>query len=253
MTGSQSLERGIAIIELLDASRRPLGVREIARSLNLSPTIVQRLINTLHAHTYVRRDDETKRYSIGYRVLSLGASLARTDNLIVMAQAELRQIASLHKLNGYLGILRGNRALYLLSIQSEGPVAIRNEPGEVTFLHTTALGKVMLSGLTDEQAATLLGPKPLPKVTEATKTDPADIVADLAEIRRLGYATIFDENIMGVVSVGAPIRDASGQVRAALSVAFARQFEPDLKLDVVVDLVVTAAHRLSAKLGYIQP
>jgi len=250
MAGSQSLDRGIAVLELLDAAPRPVGVREISRQLELSPAIVQRLLKTLSEHNYVRQDDETRRYSIGYRALSLGTSLERTDNVLIAAHAELQNLAAKHKLNGYIGTLQGNRAVYLLSVQSEGPVAIRNEPGEATYLHTTAMGKVLLASLTDEQATTLLGPGPLTRVTEATMTDPRDVIASLSDIRRLGYATVFDENILGVTSVGAPIRTTSGRTRAALSVAFARQFSPELTTEAAAAIVLEAARRLSKGLGY---
>jgi DNA-binding IclR family transcriptional regulator len=253
MAGSQSLDRGIAVLELLDASTRPIGVREISRQLDLSPAIVQRLLKTLVAHNYVRQDEDTRRYSIGYRALSLGTSLERTDNIIVAAHGELQKLASNHMLNGYLGTLQGNRAVYLLSVQSAGPVAIRNDPGEVTHLHTTAMGKVLLASLTDEQAANLLGPGPLTKVTEATITDPHVVIASLEDVRRLGYSTVVDENILGVTSVGAPIRTASGSTRAALSVAFARHFAPQLTTEAAAALVMEVAERLSKQLGYSPP
>lgn len=250
MSGSQSLDRGLAVLELLDNSPRPVGIREIARQVSLSPTIVQRLVKTLADHNYVKQDEETRRYSIGYRALSLGMSLARTDNLITYAHAELEKLAEEHQLNGYLGTLHGTRAVYLLSVQGKGPVAIRNEPGEVTHLHTTAMGKVLLASLTDEQAATLMGPGPMAWVTEATITDPRQLLAQLESIRANGYATVVDENIAGVTSVGAPVRGVSGRIIASLSAAYVRQFCPDLTVEAAARLLMDAAGRLSAKLGY---
>lgn len=250
MSGSQSLERGLAVLELVDTSATPLGVREIARQVGLSPAITQRLVNTLCTHRYLRQHEDTRRYSIGYRALTLGTSLTRTDSLIVAANAELQKIAGAKKLNGYLGILRANRAVYLLAVQSEGPVAIRNEPGETTYLHTTAMGKVLLAALSDEQASILLGPGPLQRITDATKIDPVQILEELQAIRLKGYAEVVDENILGVNSLGAPIYDATGQVRAALSVAYARHFEPDMSIEQAAAIVKAAAERISQALGY---
>ena len=78
-TGSQSLERGLAVLELLDGSETPLGVRELARRLALGPAIVQRLLNTLGSRGYVEQAAETRRYRIGPRALGLGAESHPVD------------------------------------------------------------------------------------------------------------------------------------------------------------------------------
>src|SRR5690606_37994016 len=128
LSGNQSLQRGLEILEILDKATAPLGVREIARQLGLSATIVQRLINTLSQYRFVTQDNETKRYSIGYRAFGLGWSLTKKDRLISVVKPELDILAAKHLLNGYLGILRGTRAIYILSTQSEGPIVIRSVP-----------------------------------------------------------------------------------------------------------------------------
>ena len=71
--GSQSLERGLDVLEIVEAEGSEIGVREIARRLALSPTIVQRMVTSLAKRGYVDRDAETARYRLGYRALALGA------------------------------------------------------------------------------------------------------------------------------------------------------------------------------------
>jgi DNA-binding IclR family transcriptional regulator len=75
MNASQSLKRGLKIFELLDGSTTSLGVREIARRLDLSTTIAQRLVNTLATHSYLEQISETRRYRIGPRAVGLGSSV----------------------------------------------------------------------------------------------------------------------------------------------------------------------------------
>ncbi|MGO4834427.1 helix-turn-helix domain-containing protein, partial [Rhizobiaceae sp. 2RAB30] len=102
MTKSQSLERGLDVMELLNASARPLGTREIARQLDLSPAIVQRLLNTLAERHYIRQNAETKRYGIGYQVLNLGSSLQGKDALLVESRKELEALTKEMRLDTYL-------------------------------------------------------------------------------------------------------------------------------------------------------
>ncbi|XBS69054.1 IclR family transcriptional regulator [Acerihabitans sp. KWT182] len=250
MSGSQSLERGLAIIELLNESSQPLGIREIARQLALSPTIVQRFVKTLTDHNYLRQDEDTRRYSIGYKTLSLGSSLARTDNLLIAADQELNILARDYALNGYLGTIQNNRAVYLLSVKSHGPIVLLRQPGELTYLHTTAMGKVLLASLSDEQAREMLGTEKLQQKAQSTVTDPAVILSHLPAIRRQGYAVVENENIDGIISIGAPVKDAAGRVAAAISVAYASQFSPELTIEKVAFVVSSSAQIISKKLGY---
>lgn len=250
MAGSQSLERGLEILDLLDKAPKPMGVREISRQMGISATIAQRLINTLFEYNYVTQDPETRRYAIGYRAFGLGWSLTKKDRLISVAKPELDKLASQHLLNSYLGVLQGRRAIYILSVQSDGPIAIRSAPGSLTYLHSTALGKALLAELPESEAIALLTAEPLAQVTPQTITDPQKILADLREARKVGFTAVKSENIEGVISVGAAVRDASGKVIAALSTAFAEWSTPRFSIDDVAALVVESARRISQNLGY---
>lgn len=249
MTKSQSLERGLDVVELLNNSTRPMGTREIARQLDLSPAIVQRLLNTLADRHYIRQYAETKRYSIGYQVLSLGASLQGKDTLLVESRKELEALTKEMRLDTYLAVMQDRQAIYLLTIQGDGPVTVRGEPGQIMPLHSTAIGKVLLAAQSDEEALRLLTPGPLRAITEKTITDPYLLVSSLGKVREQGYAVVVDENIMGISSVGAPIRDVAGQVKAAISASFSRHFSPDLEIEEVAGLVMRAAKRIGRNIA----
>ena len=112
MSGYQSLDRGLAILDLLDRAMEPMGIREIARELKLSPTIVQRLANTLSQSGFIEQVLETRRYKLGYRAMLLGGTMRSEDRLMASADKELRLLADKHLLNGYLGVLRDNKIVY---------------------------------------------------------------------------------------------------------------------------------------------
>jgi DNA-binding IclR family transcriptional regulator len=248
--GSQSLERGLDVLEIVEAEGAEIGVREIARRLALSPTIVQRMITSLAKRGYVDRGAETARYRLGYRALALGAnSGAAGADYIVTARRELEKLARDHSLNGFVSVLHGGRAVYLLAVQAEGPVAIKVAPGSEMPLYSTAAGKVLLAALTDAEARKLLGHGRLAPITPHTVTDPAAVIAGLARVRKQGFATVSEENIRGVLSVGAPIRDRDGKVLAALSVAFPKYLDASQTLQSVTPHVVGAAQRISRTVG----
>ncbi|HEY4165690.1 MAG TPA: IclR family transcriptional regulator [Reyranella sp.] len=248
-SGSQSLERGLDVLEIVEAEGTEIGVREIARRLALSPTIVQRMVTSLAKRGYVDRDSGTARYRLGYRALALGAHSGAGSDYIVSARRELEHLARDHSLNGFVAVLHGGRAVYLLAVQAEAPLAIKVAPGSEMPLHSTAAGKVLLAAQSDAEARKLLGTAKLAAITPHTVTDPAAVVAGLARVRKQGFATVSEENIRGVLSVGAPIRDRDGKVLAALSVAFPKYLDASQTLQSITPQVVAAAQRISRAVG----
>jgi DNA-binding IclR family transcriptional regulator len=248
-SGSQSLERGLDVLEVVEAEGGDIGVREIARRLALSPTIVQRMVTSLARRGYFDRNAENARYRLGYRALALGANNEHGSDYIGTARRELELLARGQSLNGFIAVLHGGRAVYLLAVQAEGPVAIKVAPGSEMPLHSTAAGKVLLASQSDAEARRLLGHGKLPAITPHTITDPAAVVTSLAKVRKQGFATVAEENIRGVLSVGAPIRDRTGKVLAALSVAFPKYLDASQTLQTVTPLVVEAAQRASRAAG----
>jgi DNA-binding IclR family transcriptional regulator len=247
--GSQSLERGLDVLEVVESEGGEIGVREIARRLELSPTIVQRMVTSLARRGYVDKDSETSRYRLGHRARALGANGGSGADYIVTARRELERLARDHGLNGFISVLHGGRAVYLLAVQAEAPVAIKVAPGSEMPLHSTAAGKVLLAAQSDADARKLLGQGKLAAITSHTLTDPAAVVASLAKVRKQGFATVSEENIRGVLSVGAPIRDRTGKVLAALSVAFPKYLDSGVTLQRITPLVTAAAQRVSHAVG----
>lgn len=250
MTGNQSLQRGLAILDRMAALPAPQGVREIAVALKLSPSIVQRLINTLAAAGYVERDPATRRYSLGHRALVIGAAIRRDDRLLDVAAAELAILADAHRLNGYLGAIKAGEIVYLESVQSSGPIAVKSPPGAKAPAHSTALGKALLAELDPGAVAAIVGPAPYRAFTPRTIVATDALAAELALTRKRGYAIADRENIEQVVSVGAVVRDAKGKAVAALSVAYLATEKPARAVKSVARLVVAAAARCSEALGY---
>lgn len=248
-SGSQSLERGLDVLEIVESASSDIGVREIARRLDLSPTIVQRMVSSLAHRGYVEKNSDTARYRLGFRARSLGANSEQGSDYIVAARRELEKLAREHRLNGFVSVLHGGRAVYLLAVQAEGPVAIKVAPGSEMPLHSTSAGKVLLASLSDTEARKLLGHGRMAAITPHTVTDPAALITSLARVRRQGYATVNEENIRGILSVGAPIHDGTGRVVAALSVAFPKYLEQGLTLQSAMPLVTAAAQRASRVFG----
>jgi DNA-binding IclR family transcriptional regulator len=248
---SQSVARAIKVLELL-AEHGTLGVREIARRMELSPTIVHRLISTLAVGGYAEQSADNQKYRIGYRAYQIGCSFLSHNNLDRASTPDLVALAEQHQVSSFLGVLRGDAIVYLKVVPSNGPIVINNAPGSLAAPHSTAFGKVLLAARSDKEVAEIMGTQPYKRLTKKTKTSLRALLADLRVVRATDIAISDEENLVNVFSAGAPVRDASGMVIASLSGAVPRQGMTKKDMDRLCDLVKSAADRVSRKMGAAQ-
>jgi IclR family pca regulon transcriptional regulator len=93
--------------------------------------------------------------------------------------------------------------------------------------HATAIGRVLLAGLDPEEAAALIGCAPLSAYSPFTTTEPAQLLAGLAEVRQHGWCLVDQELRLGLRSFGVPIVGRDGRVRAGLSMSYGLLDQPD--------------------------
>lgn len=245
---NQSVTRAIDILNLLAEVPEPLGVREIARRLDLAASNVQRLIKTLAKAGYLEQTEGTLRYKIGYRAFQVGSAFVGQNSLYSAVMPELYSLAGQH-ITGFLGVLREQSVVYLATVQSEGPIAITHRPGSQTHLHSTAMGKALLAEMSDQEIRTLLGFNPLPRITPSTKVSVTHLLKEIDAIREAGYATSEEENRQGFFSAGAVVRGVGGNAIAVVSGAVPTAILRANDRANIARLVVEAAQNASRKLG----
>lgn len=245
---NQSVTRAIDILNLLADNVEALGVREIARRLDLAPSNVQRLIKTLNKAGFLEQTEGTLRYKIGYRAFQVGSAFVGQNSLYSAVMPELYALAGEH-ITGFLGVLRERSVVYLATVQSEGPIAITHRPGSQTHLHSTAMGKALLAEMSDDAIRSLLGGRTLPRLTPRTKVSLPHLMKEIEIIRRTGYSTSEEENRQGFFSAGAVVRDVSVQAVAVISGAVPTAMLKPSDHAVICQKVLEAAQNASRKLG----
>lgn len=244
---NQSVARALSMLDLLSSSP-PLGIREIARRLELAPSIAQRLARTLANAGYLEQSGETSRYGIGYRAFQVGNAFIGQNSLHSAVMPELHVLADLH-INGFLGVHRDHAVVYLATVQSNGPIALTHRPGAQTYLHSTALGKALLAEMPDQQVRQLLEQIALPRLTDQTKVSVPQLLTELKQVRIQGYATNDEENRHGVFSAGAVVLNSENHAVGALSGGVPSAGLTKKERARVIELVVEAARNASRRLG----
>jgi DNA-binding IclR family transcriptional regulator len=248
-SGSQSVARALGLLDTIARAKQDCGVRDLARQSGLSTSIAQRLVSTLAECGYLEQSPQSRKYRIGYKAFAVGNAYISGSDVTEASLPELRVLADRYQLNTFLGVLRDRSVIYLAAIQSSGPIRISNTPGSKAWLHSTALGKALLADLDEAEAAELLGPPPYRRLTAKTKLRWQPLLADLREVRRLGYAGCDCENLDDVFAIGAAVRDGTGRAVAAISGALARHQTSDAEARRLAQLIKDAAARISRRLG----
>ncbi|MEN3540914.1 IclR family transcriptional regulator [Microbispora sp. ZYX-F-249] len=244
----QSVDRALTILKLL-ARDGELGVSEMAAVLGVHRSTAFRLVATLESHDLVEQDSDRGRYRLGVGLVRLaGATSARLD-LVRESRVVTPALARTVGETVNVAVLSGREALYVDQVAGPSALQLHNWVGQRIPLHATSNGKVLLAyapaALCDEVVAA-----GLPGLATRTVTDPGLLRAELAEVRRRGYAAAVDELEDGLSAVAAPVRGADGSVVASLSASGPTFRMPEKAIPAVAEQVMTAADEVSARMGW---
>ncbi|WP_210505504.1 IclR family transcriptional regulator [Naasia sp. SYSU D00057] len=245
---AKGLVKGVAVVDLLAGSPRPLRLTDIGQRTGLPHATAVRLVDVLVELGVVRLDGQNL-YRLGPRVAGWGQAFLDSFDLTRLAADILDGLVAETNETCFLGVLDRDSVLYVAAVSSPQPVRPAARTGSRNPLHCTGIGKALLAYTSPEKRAALLAGE-LVRRTENTITDRDALAAELDRIRNRGYATDEIENEEGVRCVAAPVRDHHGDVVAAISVsAPAYRFSHE-DVHRLAPRVVAAAAELSARAGY---
>lgn len=217
----QSLERAIRVLSAFTLETPEWGVRELSLHLGLPKSVVHRVVQTLAQGGLLEQSPTSQKYRVGLRAFEVGQLYLVGNRFHREALNTLRQMAAESTYTCYLGILDGADAVALAVEYGSHPVRIVGSAGDRFPAHAVAFGKAILAGLPDAEVLVRLGPGPLPQLTPNSVTNPQQVLAELGEVRRLGYAVSHEETFPGVASIGAAVLGDGGRPVAALSISLA--------------------------------
>lgn len=206
---SQTLSRGIRILEVLADANRPLSIDDLAAGIDLHRSVTYRLMRTLEDHGLVSRDSAGL-VALGARLAALSSGVAR--DLTTETLPELTAIANELKMTCFLGVLEGDQCVTLQSVEPRHAIAsMAQRPGASHPVIVGAPGKAILAQLPESEWPVA--------VSDALR-------ADIALAAERGFATSQDEVIPTVRAVAVPLR-LRGHRPAAIAVVYLGQAPTD--------------------------
>ncbi len=245
LAGTQTLARGLEVIDAVADGATSLA--ELATVIGLTRSTTHRLAATLVERRYlsfVRNDG----YALGPKLLELGYITGRRMDLPRVAREYLETLSASTSDTVHLGILDGERALYLDKIQGSRRVEISSRIGERQPLRSTGLGKALILDADEKQWREYYDHEA--RLGNGYNVSLEDWLSRMRDYARRGYAFDLEENEDRIRCVAAPIRGVAGSIVGALSVSSVAQYMDDMRMRGLSFEVKAAADSISAALGF---
>jgi IclR family transcriptional regulator, pca regulon regulatory protein len=251
---SQSLERGLAILGCFTPARPVLGIADIADDLGMSRSTTHRYVITLVALGYLEQG-ASRKYRLGLRVTDLGMSALNSTGLREHSHPYLEELRQQSTYTTSLAVLDGAEILYVDRSRSfrrgQSKIDLGLHPGSRLPAYSTAMGKLLLAYLPEDEQDELLASMKLTKHGPNTITSKKALRDELDQIREESFAVNDQEMAAELHSIAAPVRDEAREVVAAINLAAHSSM---ISLEELVDALgphlVSTADRISARLGY---
>ncbi|WP_175863491.1 MULTISPECIES: IclR family transcriptional regulator [Burkholderia] len=212
-----SVEHAVRLVELLAGSSNVLSVSQMAQSLDLPRATVYRLLKTLAQREWLVQEDKT--YRLSFRLTGLFGSAGASAEAALAERITplLRHLVNETGETAHFAVLDGDRVVYLAKVDSPHPIRMFSQIGWRGPLHATGVGKVLLASA-EAKLLSRICDQGLERFTQNTIVEKEQLQAELAQVRKRGYALDAEELIAGLTCVAVPV--VSGEeVRGAISVA----------------------------------
>jgi DNA-binding IclR family transcriptional regulator len=249
LAGAQLVDRVVDILETFTWLGSELGVSDISRALDLKKATTHRLLASLRRRGIIAQDPTTRRYRLGMKLWELGTMATNQVDWVDRVKPFLEQLTRSSGETTHLAVLNDGQVLYVDKVESSRSLRMPSQVGRRLPVHCTGVGKALIAYLPDEVLEGLVSRRGLAPFTRNTITDLGALKDELALIRNRGFAVDNEEIEEGLVCIGAPIRDHTAHVVAAVSIAGpSSRLRPETIGDHARE-VVEQANAMSAILG----
>lgn len=208
--------KGLRVIEAFGEARPRLSIADVSKSTGLDRATARRCLLTLAQLGYA--DYDGKFFSLTAKILRLGHSYLSATPLPQIVQPMLDRLSEEVGQSVSVSVLDGRDIVYVARAAQRRVVSINLMPGSRLPAHCASMGRILLAALPDSEVRQRLEDSTREKATPFTRIGVEEIMAELFEIRRLGYAVIDQELELGLCSIAVPLRDARGKTVAALNI-----------------------------------
>lgn len=246
----KSLDKALKLMEYIAGHGDGVSISELNKKYGFGKSTIHRLLATLKSAGYIRQTTESH-YILSYKLFDLTHRFEKNHPLLSLSKIYLKQLLNIIRETANLAILEHKDVLYVAKEESIHQLRATYPEGGTAPAHCTALGKAILSGLSDEELDGLYPNKMLlKKQTNMSISDPLSLKKEIQKVRKEGYARDMEEAAKGIKCLAVPIRNYTGNIIAAMSISFPTQRASSRILKKYALILKEKGERLSMDLGY---
>ncbi|MGO8915572.1 MAG: IclR family transcriptional regulator C-terminal domain-containing protein [Stellaceae bacterium] len=250
----QSLVRALTLLNrIAESADEGSSLSELAQQVGLPASTAHRLLLTLEQERYVRFSGDGRLWTIGVQAFVTGCAFLKTRSLVGLARPRLRLLMEESGETVNLAVEDKGEAVYLAQAECREMMRVFARPGTRVPMHCSAVGKAILSAITDKATAKILHQHGMARLTVKTITSPSALRLELVKVREQGYAVDDEEHAVGLRCIAAPIFDETGAVIAAVSVSGPMARIGEVRVSALGRMVVEAAGMISMDMGAAAP
>ncbi|MFI7412808.1 IclR family transcriptional regulator [Streptomyces sp. NPDC049627] len=250
VNGVQSVDRAVSVLEIL-ARRGEAGVSEVAAEIDVHKSTAFRLLGALEARGLVEQTAERGKYRLGFGIVRLAGAVTGRLDITQQGRPVCERLSEEIGETVNIAVLQEHYAVNLYQVRGPGAVGTHNWVGQLTPVHATSSGKVLLAHLSEKERADVLAASGTRKLTPHTLTSRARLEKNLAEARERGYAVALEELEIGLHAMAAPIRSRDGEVIAALSASGPTYRFTEERMRDLAPVLIKGAEEISRRMGYL--
>jgi DNA-binding IclR family transcriptional regulator len=245
----RAVERALQILNCFDDEHPERGVSEIAQAVDLHKATTHRIVTTLVNYGYLERAADGQKYRLGLELTHLGFKVIRRMDLRREALLYMNRLVERWDEACDLSIFDQGNAFYIEVSQGNHALTIAAAVGMRLPAHATASGKLFLAYRSSQELESTLS-RPLARYTEKTISSPEDLIAQLQQIRRQGFATDDEEFEVGISAIAAPIFNQDGAIMAAMSMPSPTSRMTMERASEIAESLIEATKAVSRRLGW---
>jgi IclR family transcriptional regulator, KDG regulon repressor len=244
-----SVKNALRILNSFSMEEPEKKISDISVSLGLNKSTVSRTMATLASEGFVYKDPDSKKYRLGFSILTLSGIINSNMDIYRESQPILIKLVESIGETAHVSIFDHLEVVYLQKVECNHPVRFLTHVGKRNPAYCTSSGKVFLAFSKDDVVEEIIE-QGLKKYTKNTITDPEKLKEHLKEVRERGYSYSIEEFSEGVVTIAAPIYDYNGKVIASLSVVGPKQRISRDKILFFAKKVISSSQEISRNMGY---
>jgi len=240
-----SVKKSLLVLQSFSPDHPERSVTELSRLLNTHKSSISRILRTLASEGFVEKNPLNSKYRLGLKLLELANQVLGRYELRDLAASHMEALAQETGEIVHLAVLDKADIVYLEKKGGGQTLTVATKVGGRNPAHASAMGKVLLSGLTPENLDDVLVWGALVRLTPRTIVERGRLLKELRQIREQGFAVDDEESFPGIRCVAAPIRGIGNRVIAAISVTVPKQRMPRQRMEEIGKHVIAKARLIS--------